>query len=178
MIKELEKIENLFLKINGQKITNLTIEDECEEYVGFNFQIEKLNFKFRKSKITPKKVGQFVTLWKRNAEKQTEPFNETDNFDFFIFASEQDENFGFFIFSQQLLIEKNILSTKLKEGKRGFRLYPPWVKTENKQAEKTQSWQTEYFVDLTNNDQNTKATGLLADLIDIKVVLVQQATEV
>lgn len=154
MIKELSKIENLFVEIYGQKITNLTIENECDEYLGFNFQIERLNFKFRKSKITPKKVGQFVTLWKRNSQKQTEPFNETDNFDFFIFVSEQDEKFGFFIISKSLLIEKNILSTKQKEGKRGFRLYPTWVKTENKQAEKTQSWQTEYFIDLTNNEQN------------------------
>ena len=154
MIKELNKIESLFIKNYGQKITNLTIENECDEYFGFNFQIEKLNFKFRKSKITPKKVGQFVTLWKRNSEKQTEPFNENDNFDFFIFVSEQDEKFGFFIFSKKILIEKNILSTQIKEGKRGFRLYPTWVKTENKQAEKSQSWQTEYFIDLKNNEQN------------------------
>ena len=154
MIKELNKIESLFIKNYGQKITNLTIENECDEYFGFNFQIEKLNFKFRKSKITPKKVGQFVTLWKRNSEKQTEPFNETDNFDFFIFVSEQDEKFGFFIFSKKILIEKNILSTQIKEGKRGFRRYPTWVKTENKQAEKSQSWQTEYFIDLKNNEQN------------------------
>ena len=153
MIKELNKIESLFIKNYGQKITNLTIENACDEYFGFNFQIEKLNFKFRKSKITPKKVGQFVTLWKRNSEKQTEPFNENDNFDFFIFVSEQDEKFGFFIFSKKLLIEKNILSSRLKEGKRGFRLYPTWVKTESKQAEKTQSWQTEYFIDLTSNEQ-------------------------
>ena len=153
MIKELNKIESLFIKNYGQKITNLTIENECDEYFGFNFQIEKLNFKFRKSKITPKKVGQFVTLWKRNSEKQTEPFNENDNFDFFIFVSEQDEKFGFFIFSKKLLIEKNILSSRLKEGKRGFRLYPTWVKTESKQAVKTQSWQTEYFIDLTSNEQ-------------------------
>lgn len=154
MIKELREIENLFMKNYGQKITNLTIENECNEYFGFNFQIEKLTFKFRKSKITPKKVGQFVTLWKRNSDKKTEPFNETDSFDFFLIVSEQDEKIGFFIFSKKLLIEKNILSTKLKEGKRGFRIYPTWVKTENKQAEKTQSWQTEYFIELTNNEQN------------------------
>ena len=154
MIEELIGIENLFLKIYGLKIANLKSENECEEYSGFNFQVEKLNFKFRKSKITPKKVGQFVTLWKRNAEKQTEPFNENDNFDFYIFVSEQDEKFGFFIFSKKLLIEKNILSTKLKEGKRGFRLYPTWTKTENKQAEKTQSWQTEYFIDFKNKEQD------------------------
>ena len=154
MTKELNKIENLFFKIYGKKISNLESEDECKEYVGFNFQMENLNFKFRKSKITPKKIGQFVTIWKRDCKNLTKPFNETDNFDYYIFLSEQDQRIGLFIFSKKLLIEKNIISTKLKEGKRGFRLYPTWVKTENKQAEKTQCWQTKYFIELTNNDQN------------------------
>lgn len=163
MMEELNKFQKLVEKINGQKLTNLRSEAECEEYFGFNFQIEKLSFKFRKSKITPKKVGQFVTLWKRNAEKQTEPFNETDDFDFYVFASEQNEKFGFFVFSKQVLIDKNILSTKFKEGKRGFRLYPSWTKTENKQAEKTQSWQTKYFIDLMN-DENKNIENLKAIL--------------
>lgn len=163
MLKELKNIELLFLKINEQKISNLTPENECEEYAGFNFQMEKLNFKFRKTKITPKKVGQFVSLWKRDAQNQTKPYDENDNFDFYIFASEQNDNFGFFIFSKSLLIEKNILSTKLKEGKRGFRLYPPWTKTENQQAAKTQSWQTKYFIEF-GKDENKNINVLNAIL--------------
>ena len=154
-MKTLNQIENLFLKINGQKITNLTPEKECEAYLGYNFTQNTQNFKFRKAKVTPKKVGQFVTLWKRNSEKQTEPFNETDIFDFFIFVTEQDEKLGFFIFPKALLIEQHILTTKLKEGKRGFRLYPTWTTTANKQAEKTQAWQTNYFIDFANSEQNS-----------------------
>lgn len=154
-MKTLNQIENLFLKIIGQKITNLTPEKECEEYLGYNFTLNTLSFKFRKAKTTPKKVGQFVTLWKRNSEKQTEPFNETDTFDFFIFVAEQDEKLGFFIFPKALLIEQHILTTKLKEGKRGFRLYPTWAITANKQAKKTQTWQTNYFIDLTTPEQNS-----------------------
>ena len=108
-------------------------------------------FKFRKAKITPKKVGQFVTLWKRNADKQTEPFDENDLVDYYIIATEDDSKLGFYIFSKSVLIEKNILSTQNKEGKRGFRVYPDWVKPENKQAEKTQNWQQNYFIEIRNN---------------------------
>ena len=32
-----------------------------------------------------------------------------------------------------------------------MRVYPPWDKPESKQAEKTQKWQTEYFVDVSKN---------------------------
>ena len=139
MITELKKIENLLFQGINLKISNLIEDKESQEYFGYNFQAEKLNFKFRKAKITPKKVGQFVTLWKRNSQNITEPFNETDAFDFYIIATEEIEKCGFFLFPKNELIKRNILSTKFKEGKRGFRVYPSWTKTENKQAEKTQS---------------------------------------
>ncbi|MFT3920249.1 MepB family protein [Cloacibacterium sp.] len=150
IFEELKRIENSIFKTNHQQIKNLIKDSECEEYLGFNFQLEKLNIKFRKAKITPKKVGLFVTLWKRNTENETEPFNENDNFDFYIIVSEQKEKFGFFLFPKKILCEKQIITTKNKEGKRGFRVYPSWTQTENKQAEKTQSWQIEYFIELTN----------------------------
>ena len=153
MKEKLKRFENTISTILGRKLTNITQDQECEEYSGFNFQINQLNLKFRKAKITPKKVGQFVTLWRRNSEKQTEPFNETDNFDFYIIVVEQEERFGFFIFPKNVLIERQILTSNQKEGKRGFRVYPNWTKTENKQAEKTQNWQINYFINLTNNEQ-------------------------
>lgn len=152
MITELKKIENLLFTEINLKISNVIEDKESQEYFGYNFQTEKLNFKFRKAKITPKKLGQFVTLWKRNSQNITEPFNETDTFDFYIIVTEEIEKYGFFLFPKNELIKRNILSTKHKEGKRGFRVYPSWTKTENKQAEKTQSWQTEFFIDFTKND--------------------------
>ena len=118
-------------------------------------------FKFRKAKITPKKVGQFVTLWKRNADKQTEHFDENDLVDYYIIATEDDSKLGFYIFSKSVLIEKNILSTQNKEGKRGFRVYPDWVKPENKQAEKTQNWQQNYFIEIRNNQVDSTRLKIL-----------------
>jgi hypothetical protein len=38
-----------------------------------------------------------------------------------------------------------------KGGKRAIRVYPPWDKAESRQAEKTQKWQLEYFVEIPKN---------------------------
>jgi len=152
MIDELKQIEKLLFEITSSKLSNVIVDAEAKEYFGYNFEHNKQKFKFRKSKITPKKVGQFVTLWKRNLSKETEPFNEIDDFDFYIIFAEENDNNGFFVFPKNELINRQILSTKSKEGKRGFRVYPSWTKTGNKQAEKTQSWQISYFIDFSINE--------------------------
>lgn len=153
MTNDLKNIAKLLVEITQSQISNLIEEDESKEYFGYNFEVDKLNFKFRKAKITPKKVGLFVTLWKRNSKNETEPFKASDNFDFYIVATEENENYGLFLFPKNELVARQILSTTLKEGKRGFRVYPNWSKTENKQAEKTQLWQTRYFVDFSNDNK-------------------------
>lgn len=149
MIGELSRIENTILKKNGRSISGITDDPECEEYLGYNFQIDKLNIKFRKAKITPKKSGQFVTLWKRNNKRKTEPFSMHDDLDFYMIATEQEHKFGFFLFPRHILSEKQILTTDGKEGKRGFRVYSDWDIPPNKQAEKTKAWQAGYFIDIT-----------------------------
>lgn len=150
MTEIIQKLEDFVLKSMNLSISKLEKDLECDECVGYNFNVNEFSIKFRKAKITPKKVGQFVTLWKRNSAKQTEPFNENDAFDYYIIATEEDSKLGFYIFPKSILIEKNILTSIKKEGKRGFRVYPNWVKPENKQAEKTQNWQQDYFVEIDN----------------------------
>jgi hypothetical protein len=152
MIKELNQIENSILKSIGLKISEVNTDNECADYHGLNFQIHNLNIKFRKAKVTPKKTGQFVTLWKRNAIGKTEPFNSTDNFDFYIIATEQGNKFGFFLFSKQILVEKRILTGNDIKGKLGFRVYSSWHIPDNKQAEKTKEWQSRYFIDFANEN--------------------------
>lgn len=112
MNEQLKKFENILFKICRQKISNIYQDNKSEEYCGYNFTIDKSNIKFRKAKITPKKTGQFVTLWKRNSNNETEPFNENDNFDFYIIVTEDGKKSGFLIFPKHILIEKKILSTK------------------------------------------------------------------
>lgn len=146
--EELSRFENLASKTFGHPCTNILLEQECEAYFGGSLQIGTLSIKFRKAKITPKKVGQFVTLWKRDFENKTIPYTANDPFDFYLILTEQADKLGFFLFPKKVLIEKQILSSHLKEGKRGFRLYPDWAITENVQATKTQIWQSIFFINV------------------------------
>lgn len=148
MITELEQLQNSVFSKLGLIISNLEPDCECEEYFGHSFRLDQFSIKFRKAKITPKKIGQFVTLWKRNPEsKQTEPFTSKDLFDFYMIFCECNNKSGFFFFSKEILIQKNILTTLSKDGKLGFRVYPIWDSPENKQAKKTQNWQKDFFID-------------------------------
>jgi hypothetical protein len=162
MIKEIQAIQNSVFSKLDCSITNLSKDLECEEYFGYNFQLNTFSIKFRKAKITPKKVGQFVTLWKRNPETlETEPFTQQDHFNFYIVSTESGINNGFFIFSKEVLIQNKILTTLLKEGKRGFRVYPDWDIPQNKQAEKTKKWQEKSFINLSENNSLEKFKAIL-----------------
>ena len=153
MITGLEQMQNLVFSKLSLIISHLQPDSECADYCGHSFQLNQFNIKFRKAKITSKKIGQFVTLWKRNPEsKQTEPFTSEDPFDFYMIFCDHDERSGFFCFPKQILIQNNILTTLSKDGKRGFRVYPDWDSPENKQATKTQDWQKDFFIDFSNVD--------------------------
>ncbi|MGE5106589.1 MAG: MepB family protein [Sphingobacteriales bacterium] len=137
----------------GFDFTELVTEDESQEYGASTFRLNRMKVKFRISKITPTKTGQFVTIWKRNQEGITQPLDLTDEIDFVVISSRNGDNFGQFIFSKSLLLDKGIMTAN-KEGKRGIRVYPPWDTASNKQAEKTQSWQIKYFLTI-HKDNST-----------------------
>ena len=126
-------------------------EVEGKEYMAYEFKINQLFVKYREAKITPTKIGQFVTLWKRNKKGPIEPFEVSDNIDLFIISTRKGKQFGQFIFPKSILHKMGILSDKNKEGKRAIRVYPPWDQAENKQAIKTQQWQLNYFLELSSN---------------------------
>lgn len=97
------------------------------------------------SKITPKKIGQFVSIWKRNELGKTVPQDAADEFEYMIIHAKNDNQVGYFKFPKNILIEHNVVSQNNKGGKRGIRVYPPWDVAENKQAIKNQSWQLKYW---------------------------------
>lgn len=165
MLSLLEQIELQLSQLTNKKITDFVTDAECLEYSGCSFKLDDLKIKYRQAKVTPKKVGLFVTLWKRNNENKTEPFNVNDPFDFYIIAAKQKDSSGFFIFPKDVLSEKGILTNSKKEGKRGFRVYPDWTKTENNQATKTKAWQVAYFINgiESNNTLSDRAIILLMD---------------
>ena len=150
-ISEIDLINiSLFQKCDIE-LSNVEPESESQEYFAHNFQLNTHKVKFRIAKITPTKTGQFVTIWKRNQDGITVPFDVSDDYDFYIIATRKENNFGVFIFPKIILHQKEILSDESKDGKRGIRVYPPWDKTTNKQAQKTQNWQTKYFLNLSED---------------------------
>jgi hypothetical protein len=123
------------------QISNLKNEPEGIDYDACQFELSGRKIISRSSKITPKKVGQFVTFWKRNSKGITAPYSEKDSIDFFVINVKGKGRFGQFVFPKSALLKNGILSTQKKDGKRGFRVYPIWDEPQNKQAKKTQAWQ-------------------------------------
>src|SRR5690606_25179870 len=130
------------------KITEFGSEMESKEYDACRFKLNGMNIISRTAKITTKKVGQFVTFWKRNGNGPIEPFEENDQIDFYAVNVRTKNEFGQFVFPKSMLIKKGIMSTEKKEGKRAFRVYPSWENANNKQAERTQKWQLDYFYEI------------------------------
>ncbi|MDR2236944.1 MAG: MepB family protein [Chryseobacterium sp.] len=149
----LKNVDEMIFQPLGLKISNAEEDAECRGYSGISFTLNHLNVKFRTAKTTPTKTGQFVTLWKRNEKGETTPFDSDDHFDFYLISASREDNAGLFIFSKKILLEKNILTHEGKDGKRGFRVYPVWDITENKQAKATQKWQTACFIDASQDKE-------------------------
>lgn len=123
-------------------------ESESEEYGAFDFEMNQRRIKFRVAKITPTKIGQFVTLWKRLGNGPILPFDDADPVDLFVISVRTPKHFGQFVFPKTVLCEKGILSKEYKGGKRAMRVYPPWDIADNPQAKKTQAWQVSHFFEI------------------------------
>ncbi len=71
-----------------------------------------------------------------------------------------DKKLGQFVFSKSVLIDKGIISTEKREGKRVFRVYPKWDVAKNKQAQLSQQWQLKYFYEINNLTDLNKVNEL------------------
>ncbi len=131
--------------------TEIQAETESVEYGAHSFKLNNYNIRFRVAKITPTKVGQFVTLWKRVAGGPIQPYDVADSVDLFVINVRKDSNLGQFVFPKTVLYEQDIVSSNAQGGKRAIRVYPPWDTGLNTQAKKTQKWQLKYFLDLSLN---------------------------
>ena len=130
------------------KYSQPLMETESCKYGAYILELNGLSLKFRVAKITPSKVGQFVTLWKRIENGSIQPLDVCDPFDFFIVSARKNDYFGQFVFPKTVLSKHGIISKNGKNGKRAMRVYPPWDKTLNRQAQNTQRWQIEYFLEI------------------------------
>lgn len=139
--------EHLFGPL-GLSLTHFLAEPESSEYTAHTFQLNDKAILYREAHITPTKTGQFVTLWKRSLQGPIEPYSISDPLNLVFISTRRGEEDGLFIFSKDILLKMGILSHENKEGKRAFRVYPPWDLAINNQAKKTQQWQVGYFLNL------------------------------
>ncbi len=160
MDKNLKQIKTEIYDKCSLNISDFKIETESKAYNACQFQLNGLNILSRNAKITPKKAGQFVTFWKRKGNGPIAPFDENDQIDFYIVNVRTENEFGQFVFPKSILIKKGIISTKKKEGKRAFRVYPNWDTVKNKQAERTQKWQLNYFYQINSSTDLQKVNEL------------------
>jgi len=147
------EVKKLVYNVFDLIFTDPVLEEESSEYGACTFKVNNLSIKQRTAKITPKKVGQFVTLWKRNNQGITEPHDLSDSIDLYIINVRLGNQFGQFVFPKEELLKRGILSDSDGKGKRGFRVYPSWDEPTSKQAIKTQIWQLEYFLKLNQVDK-------------------------
>ena len=135
----------------GYTVEDVEREVEGAEYEALKFMSNGQTVLYRKAKTTPKKIGHFVTIWKRETpSSEIAPFDLNDGVDWVIISVNNDNNFGVFIFSAHLLAKKDVFSKSIEGGKRGIRVYAPWTTPTAAQAKRTKKWQTENFLNFNN----------------------------
>lgn len=153
-------IQEQFLMPLGKNILGNDREQESAEYGAIRFEMDGLKCLFRQAKHTPKKIGQFVTLWKRpTPDSEIAPFDRDDGIDRVIVFADEKSRFGVFVFQPQLLAKKDIFAEKSEGGKRAFRVYAPWTVPVAAQAKRSKTWQCAHFVELTNTDSGRMLLG-------------------
>ncbi|CDG20027.1 conserved protein of unknown function [Xenorhabdus poinarii G6] len=147
-------VETILEPIASDSVSHVQRDIESDEYGALSFDFNGKRCLFRQAKTTPTKVGQFVTIWKRDTlTSEIAPFHINDGIDIVVIASFDHEQKGYFIFNNELLGNKGVFTKNGKQGKRAIRVYAPWVKTMVKQAINTQQWQRLHFVQLSNNSE-------------------------
>lgn len=145
----LQFLETLLSKFGLGDAQDVIEETYNLAYEGMTFKLLDQQFRSRLAKKTPKKAGYFVVFWTKDAHGKNIPLS--DDADKTIVWIVDQEHIGHFVFPKALLREQGILKTSDHKGKMAFRVYPPWVLQLNAQAQKTQQWQKDYFLDLSQN---------------------------
>ena len=103
---DLNVVKELVYDKCGFDLSNLKQNIESSEYGACTFELNGKRVQQRISKITPTKTGQFVTIWKRNKDGITEPFDTSDDFDFVIITARNDNTSDNLFFQNQFWLTK------------------------------------------------------------------------
>ena len=127
---------------------DVTAEQQGSDYESGQVKIDGELWRIRTARVTPRKPGAFVAVWRRNAHGETEPFSVKDGVAGLVVFVQDGSRFGVFTFSATSLAELGIYRSEHSAGKRGFRLYPAWSTDLNTQAMRTQAAQAPFFKEL------------------------------
>lgn len=136
----IEKIETIL----GGQLENIVIETQNAEYNGVTFDFNEEKYRFRTGKITPKKKGAFVVMWKKDENNKNEPYH-VDNFPDYLCVIIEDDEQGFLLIPRKELVKNKVISSDGINGKMGFRIYLPDEKELNATARRTQKWQQNFY---------------------------------
>lgn len=89
-------------------------------------------------------------FWVKDDNKKNRPYKREETPEKLIITVIDEDRKGQFIFPKELLLKKNIIESENNKGKMAMRVYPDWETELNKTAEQTKKWQSDYFIDLTN----------------------------
>ncbi|MCO4754801.1 MAG: MepB family protein [Bacteriovoracaceae bacterium] len=148
----LDRVSRLILDELELSPFDFKVEDEGRDYSACTYKIESKLIISRTAKLTPKKPGLFVAIWKRSKFNKPVPFNLSDKFSLLIINVSKGSKRGQFIFPKSILNQKGIVSGGKSKGKNGIRVYPSWDKNLNPTAAKTQKWQKNYFFEINEDD--------------------------
>lgn len=163
----INKLNELVFKMNNLKLHRVLKEVYNEAYQAHTLYLDDKSIRYRKSKITPTKSGQFVSFWTKDENGKNRAYTDEESKDFLLIdCMSHNSHEGFFLFPKDALLKHDILKTMTEKGKMGMRVYPSWESVDNKTAFKTQCWQTEYFVDLSLED----------DIVSKKVLMILKKT--
>lgn len=132
---------------------NLQVEEQNAEYEGMNFTVDEQTFRSRLAKSTPKKKGYFVVFWEKDENNKNRPYRYEDCPEKVLvnIIDKTQQKRGQFIFTKNILLKHGILQTKEQNGKMAIRVYPDWETELNATAARTQKWQHDYFIDLSDS---------------------------
>ena len=93
----------------GYVVENVEPEMESTEYGALKFTVNGQRVLYRQAKTTPKKIGQFVTIWKReHPNSEIAPIDLKDGVDWVIIAANEGANFEFSFSAHNFLLKRRI----------------------------------------------------------------------
>ena len=123
-------------------------EEQNGEYESGILDIGAEVWRVRTARVTPKKPGAFVAVWKRDEAGETRPLGSDDGIAGLLVFVQEGERFGAFRFTASQLEIQGVTRSPSHPGKRGFRVYPSWSTNLNPQATRTQAAQSSAFTRL------------------------------